>query len=169
MHESEVSTYEAISPIDLEKVDTIIHNYCYDRSSLIAILQDTQSEYGYLPQIVLWHISEKLHVPFIQILGVATFFKAFRLTPRGQHIIQVCLGTACHVKSAPRLLEEIERRLSLDTCGTTADGLFTLETVNCLGCCALGPVIRIDDKYFGEMTATKIARQLKKLTKDHKV
>lgn len=151
--------------VELGKVDAIINNYGFDRSCLIAILQDAQDEYGYLPEAVLKHIAEKLKVPLIQIFGVATFFKAFRLTPRGEHTVRVCLGTACHVRGAPSLLEEVERRLKVDVGGTTDDGMFTLETVNCLGCCALGPVTVIDDEYFGQMSSTKVGSLLKKYAK----
>jgi NADH:ubiquinone oxidoreductase subunit E len=151
--------------VELGKVDAIIDNYASDRSCLIAILQDAQDEYGYLPEAVLKHIAEKFNAPLIQVFGVATFFKAFRLTPRGEHTVRVCLGTACHVRGAPSLLEEVERKLKVDVGGTTDDGMFTLETVNCLGCCALGPVTVIDDEYFGQMSSTKVGSLLRKYSK----
>lgn len=169
MAESEAISFEVVDSTDIEKVDMIIHNYSCDKSLLISILQDIQSELGYLPRYVLWHVASKLQIPFIQVFGVATFFRAFRLMPKGKHVIQVCMGTACHVKGAPKLLEDVERRLNLDVFGTTEDRMFTLETVNCLGCCALGPVIRIDDKYFGQMTPVKVANQIKNITKNSKV
>jgi len=151
--------------VELERIDAIIDNYDPDGSSLIAILQDTQEEFGYLPQSVLKRIGERLGVPFVQVFGVATFFKSFRLSPRGEHLIRVCLGTACHVRGAPSLLEEIERRLDVKVGDTTEDREFTLETVNCLGCCALGPIAVIDDEYFGQMRATKVGSLLKKYAK----
>ena len=169
MSEIEEMSFEIPNSTDIEKVDAIIHHYSCDKSLLISILQDTQSELGYLPRYALWHISTKLGIPFIQVFGVATFFRAFRLMPKGKHIIQVCMGTACHVRGAPRLLEDIQRRLNLNVLGTTADRMFTLETVNCLGCCALGPVVRVDDRYYGQMTPMKMANQLKQIAKNSKV
>jgi len=154
--------------VGLEKVDTIISSYDSDRSSLIAILQDAQAEYGYLPQDVLKRVAVKLDIPLIQVFGVATFFRAFRLKPKGRYLIRVCLGTACHVRGAPRVLEETERRLSVKAGETTDDGLFTLETVNCLGCCALGPVTVVNDEYVGQMTGSKVASLLKRYAKKDK-
>jgi len=154
--------FESVESAELEKIDTIISRYGFDKSLLIAIMQDAQAEYGYLPKPVLRRISERLHVPYVQVLGAATFFKAFRLTPRGKNLIHVCLGTACHVRGAPRILEEIKRELSIETGGTSRDGLFTLETVNCLGCCALGPVVQINNDFFGRMNASDIIRLIRK-------
>jgi NADH-quinone oxidoreductase subunit E len=159
---------EIMDSVEMGKVDTVINNYGSDKSSLIAILQDAQAEYGYLPQEVLRHVAERLGIPLIQVFGVATFFRAFRLKPKGRYLVRVCLGTACHVRGAPSVLEETERRLSVKAGGTTDDGLFTLETVNCLGCCALGPVTVVDDEYIGQMTATKVASLLKKYAKKSK-
>lgn len=148
--------------VGLEKIDTIIRDYEFDRSSLIAILQDAQAEYGYLPKEVLKHVAARLDIPLIQVFGVATFFRAFRLKPRGRFLVRICLGTACHVRGAPSVLEETERKLKVKAGETTDDGLFTLETVNCLGCCALGPVIVVDDETVGQMTATRVASLLKR-------
>jgi NADH-quinone oxidoreductase E subunit len=154
--------------VGLEKVDAIISNYESDKSSLIAILQDVQAEYGYLPKEVLKHVAARLDIPLIQVFGVATFFKAFRLKPKGRYLVRVCLGTACHVRGAPSVLEETERKLNVKAGETTDDGLFTLETVNCLGCCALGPVVVVDDETVGQMTATKAASLLKRYTSESK-
>lgn len=151
--------------VELERINAIIDDYDPDGSSLIAILQDAQEEFGYLPQSALKRVAERLGVPFIQVFGVATFFKSFRLTPRGEHLIRVCLGTACHVRGAPGLLEEIERRLDVKVGDTTNDDTFTLETVNCLGCCALGPVTVVDDEYFGQMSATRVVSLLRRYAK----
>jgi NADH-quinone oxidoreductase E subunit len=159
---------EIMESVGLEKVDTIIDNYESDKSSLIAILQDAQAEYGYLQKDVLKHVAAKLDIPLIQVFGVATFFKAFRLKPKGRYLVRVCLGTACHVRGAPSVLEETERKLNVKAGETTDDGLFTLETVNCLGCCALGPVAVVDDEYVGQMTATKVASLLKRYAKKSK-
>jgi NADH-quinone oxidoreductase subunit E len=122
--------FEYSIKVELERIDAIFDHYDPDVSSLIAILQDAQEEFGYLPQSALKRVAERLDVPFIQVFGVATFFKSFRLTPIGEHLIRVCLGTACHVRGAPGLLEEIERRLDVKAGDTTEDRKFTLETVN---------------------------------------
>jgi NADH-quinone oxidoreductase E subunit len=165
MNATDDRTGEIMATVELEKIDTIIDNYELDKSSLIAILQDAQDEYGYLPKEVLKYVATKLDIPLIQVYGVATFFRAFRLKPKGRYLVRVCLGTACHVRGAPSVLEEAERRLSLKAGETTDDGLFTLETVNCLGCCALGPVVVVDDETHGQMTATKVASLLKRYAK----
>lgn len=130
--------------------------------SLIPILQDIQSEYHYLPEGAIREVAKALNLPLIQVYGVASFFKAFSLTPKGKHTIQVCLGTACHVRRAPAVLDEIERELGIMSGETTKDKLFSLETVNCLGACALGPVVVIDGKYYGQMNASKVKKMLAK-------
>ncbi|OGV74573.1 MAG: hypothetical protein A2269_09420 [Lentisphaerae bacterium RIFOXYA12_FULL_60_10] len=117
------------------------------RSSLIGVLQDVNAELGYLPGDSLRMASERLDVPLAGVYHVATFYTAFSLKPRGRHIVKVCAGTACHVRGAPRVLGELVRLLDVEPGGTTADGRFTLETVNCLGCCALGPVVVVDGRY----------------------
>ena len=147
---------------NLEKVDTIMNGYKGEDSALISILQDIQAEYNYLPQEALRKVAKGLDVPLINIYSVATFYKSFSLTPRGKHVITVCLGTACHVRGGPRISEEIERRLNVKTGGTTEDNLFTVESVNCLGCCAIGPIVVVDGEYFGEMTIMKLSPLLKK-------
>lgn len=157
--------FEISIKMELERTDAIIDSYDLDGSSLIAILQDAQGEFGYLPQSALKRIAERLNIPLIQVFGVATFFRAFRLTPRGEHIIRICLGTACHVKGAPSLLEEVQRELNVGVGGTTIDGMFTLESVNCLGCCALGPVAVVDDEHFRQMNAIKVASLLKRYSR----
>ncbi|HEX9907621.1 MAG TPA: NAD(P)H-dependent oxidoreductase subunit E [Thermoplasmata archaeon] len=168
MNETRDKNSETLGIVELGKVDAIINNYGSDKSSLIAILQDAQAEYGYLPQEVMRRVATNLGIPLIQVFGVATFFRAFRLTPKGRFLVRVCLGTACHVRGAPSVLEETERRLKVKAGGTTDDGLFTLETVNCLGCCALGPVAVVGDEYVGQMKATKVAPLIKKYAKKSK-
>ncbi|MFC2017334.1 NAD(P)H-dependent oxidoreductase subunit E [Chloroflexota bacterium] len=139
-----------------EKVGSILDNYHYDRGMLIAILQDVQAEYNYLPKEALVEVGQRLDIPLSQVYGVATFFRAFSLTPRGRHLINVCLGTACHVRGAIRILEEIERDLGIKPGETTENLRFSLETVNCVGACALGPIVIIDGGYSGQMKTAKV-------------
>ncbi|MGQ9582220.1 MAG: NAD(P)H-dependent oxidoreductase subunit E [Thermoplasmatota archaeon] len=131
----------------LEMCDRILARYPERRGALVPILQDINAELRYLPEGVLRHVSERLGIPLSSVYHVATFFTAFSLKPRGRHIIRVCLGTACHVRGSRRVLEAIQRILGISPGETTPDGAFTLETVNCLGACALGPVVVVDDSY----------------------
>jgi len=147
---------------DDEKVKAIVDKYDGTHDSVIAILQDVQSEYHYLPEHALRAVASQLGLPLIQICGVATFFKAFSLKPRGEHTVTVCLGTACHVRGAPAVLDEAKRQLGVEPGNTTDDMRFTLETVNCLGACALGPIMVIDGKYHGQMSPRKAKKVLKK-------
>jgi len=139
-----------------EKVESILDNYQRDKGWLVSILQDAQAEYNYLPKEAVMQISQGLDVPLSQVYSVATFFKAFSLKPRGRHLINVCLGTACHVRGAVRILEGIERELGINSSETTEDLKYTLETVNCVGACALGPIVIVDDEYSGEMKTDEI-------------
>ncbi len=147
-----------------QKVEAILDSHHRDKSLLVAILQDVQKEYRYLPREILEQVSRGLQVPRSQVFSVATFFRAFSLKPRGRHLINVCLGTACHVRGGVRILEEVERKLGIGRDETTPDMKFTLETVNCLGCCALGPVVVVDGEYNGQMKAEKVEALLKKYT-----
>ncbi len=147
--------------IDIAKIDEIVNKYKKDPTFLMGILQDIQAEYNYLPKEALIYISEKTKLPLSKIYSVVTFYTTFSLVPRGRHIISVCMGTACHVRGAAKTLEEMERILGTKAGGTTKDMKFTLETVNCLGSCALGPVIVIDGEYFGKVTPDKINLILK--------
>jgi len=139
-----------------DKVDAIIEKYKRDKGFLVSILQDIQAEYNYLPKEALFDVSDSLGIPVSQVYGVATFYRAFSLIPRGRHLIQVCLGTACHVRGAPKVLEAIERKLKIKAGETTADKEYTLTTVNCLGACALGPVVVIDQEYHGQINQSKV-------------
>ena len=121
-------------------------------SELIEVLQDIQSQCGYLPEQALREAAEKLDVPLIEVYRVAHFYKSFTLTPRGKHLITVCTGTACHVRGAPWLLDELSSQLKVWPGETTEDGMFTIEAVNCLGACALGPVVVVDGRYYDHMT-----------------
>ena len=143
-------------------VDSILDSYHHDKGMLISILQDVQIEYNYLPKEALIQVSQGLGVPLTRIYSVATFFKAFSLRPRGRHLVTVCLGTACHVRGGQRLVDKVERDYAIKAGETTADTKFTLETVNCLGCCALGPVVVIDGKYESQMNHDKLDHVLRK-------
>jgi NADH-quinone oxidoreductase subunit E len=155
-----------------ERIRTMDHNkrFIYkviqrygSSDSLISILQDIQSEFHYLSEEALRHVAKGLDLPLIQVYSVASFFKAFSLEPRGKHTIHMCLGTACHVRRAPAVLNELERELGIKSGQTTDDMQFTLETVNCLGACALGPIVVVDEKYYGQMTAGKVKNMLANL------
>lgn len=143
-----------------ERVDAILDRYQRDRGSLVSVLQDTQAEIGYLAREALAEVSIGLDVPLSRVYGVATFFRAFSLTPRGRHQINVCLGTACHVRGAVRVLEAVEREAGIEAGETSEDLRFSLETVNCVGACALGPIVIVDGKYEGEMKMDKVKRLL---------
>ena len=122
----------------------------------MAVLQEIQEIYNYLPKEALEMVAETMAISLVDVYGTASFYKAFSLTPRGKHIVTVCLGTACHVRGGPWIIEELERILDIHPGETTEDGNFTLETVNCLGACALGPVMVIDGEYHGQMTIKKV-------------
>ena len=140
--------------IDYMELDTIIEEqFSGDKENLIMILQEIQRKYNYLPQASLLYLSEKIGVPISKIFGVGTFYSTFSLEPRGKHIISVCLGTACHVRGAEKVRERIQETLHIHDGQTTEDMLFTLESVRCLGCCSLGPVVRVDDDIHGRITA----------------
>jgi NADH-quinone oxidoreductase subunit E len=149
-------------PKNIRLLNAIIKNYDSKKEFLICILQDVQNVFEYLPKQALIHISEKLKIPLIQIYGVATFFKTFSLMPRGGHTCTVCLGTACHVRGAEKVLDKIKRNLDIDVNETTKDMQFTLKTVNCLGACALGPMVVVDDDYHGHMSQSKVDEVLNK-------
>jgi NADH-quinone oxidoreductase subunit E len=142
-------------------VETIQKNGTGD--SLISVLEEIQARYRYLPREAMILVSERMGVPLSQIYSVATFYHAFSLAPRGQHTICVCTGTACHVRGAVQVLDRLETSLGVGPGGTTRDRQFTLKTVNCLGCCALGPVVVLDDEYEGQMTTGKVDKLLKRV------
>lgn len=152
---------ETIDEENLLRLNQIIEPYGEKDGSLIHALQDINSAYNYLPEFALKYVAERFHKTLSEIYHIATFYAAFSLEPRGKHLIKVCMGTACHARGAPRIVEEIERRLEIRVGETTGDGLFTLQTVNCLGCCALGPVVLVDGDYH-QMTVRKVDRLLKR-------
>ena len=145
--------------IDLEGVRTILGQHRSGRGGLIALLEEVQARFGYLPEQALRMIAEETGRSLADVYGVATFYRFFTLKPRGKHLICTCLGTACHVRGAPRVVEEFERQLGIRRGETTPDKQFTLETVNCLGACALGPVVVIDGRYFSKVRKSAV-RQL---------
>ncbi|NIU10006.1 MAG: NADH-quinone oxidoreductase subunit NuoE [Phycisphaerae bacterium] len=139
------------------KVDGIISRYEGEKETLIPILQDITTEFNWLPPGTLARVSEAKQIPMEHILRIATFYKAFSLKPRGKHIITVCVGTACHVKGAQRILDRLERELGIKTGETTSDMQFTLEAVRCLGCCGLAPVVTVGEELFGQVNPAKAA------------
>lgn len=147
--------------VDVDNIDNIIKNYNAEKSDLIAILQDIQVQQGYLSQQALRHVSKRLNLPLIKVYSVATFYKAFSLKPRGRNLIRVCLGTACHMRGNPKVLEDLERRLHITVGETTSDRNFTLEKVHCVGACALAPVVIINNDYYEKVSPTKMSRILK--------
>jgi len=147
--------------MDNDKIDKIINKYQSDASLLIQVLLEIQSENRWLPKEVLEKVSKKLKVPLNRIQHMATFYKAFSLVPRGRHEIHVCMGTACHVRGAPRVLDTVQDLIGIRPGETDLDLKFSLETVNCLGCCALGPVMEVDGKYHGKMVPAKTGDVLK--------
>ena len=129
---------------------------------LISVLEDIQTRYRYLPREAMVLVSERLGVPLSQVYSVATFYNAFSFKPRGKYVVTVCLGTACHVRGSRRVLEQVAKALNIQPGETTADRQFSLETVNCLGACALGPIMVIENEYFGQMTPAKVGPELEK-------
>jgi NADH:ubiquinone oxidoreductase subunit E len=148
-----------------EKLTEILGKYQADQSALIAVLQDIQEEFGYLPKEALQVVSKEMNTPLSRVLSVTTFFNAFSLEPKGKHPINVCLGTACHVRGSTLILEKLERELSIKTGATTEDGNFSLEAVRCVGCCGLAPVIMVGDEFHGKLSQAKVPGVLKKYSK----
>ena len=148
---------------EYSKVDKIIESYSCEKSSLIAILQEIENLYGYLPAWALRHVSEKLNVPMIQVYSVASFYDAFHLTPQGKQLIRVCLGTACYLRGSARVLEALESELGIKDRETTPDLEFSIQSVRCLGACALAPVMVVGERYFDKMTPTKVHSVLKRV------
>jgi NADH-quinone oxidoreductase subunit E len=152
-------------PIDMKLFDPVIAGI-RSGSGLIEALHATQEAYGYLPRIALENIADEMHVPFSRVFGVASFYSQFRLKPVGKYVIDVCMGTACHVAGAPLVAEAFSQELEIPVGGTTSDGLFTLQTVNCVGACALAPVVRIgSDETVGRLGPNEARRLVRKLRK----
>jgi NADH-quinone oxidoreductase subunit E len=149
--------------IPIDEIAEIINREARGDGSLIAALEDIQGRFRYLPPEALILASERLGVPLSQTYGVATFYNAFSLKPKGRHCLSVCMGTACHVRGSPQVLDRLETKLRIKAGGTTRDRQFTLETVNCLGACALGPIVVTDGEYSGQMTVQKADMLLKRI------
>jgi len=161
--EQDVSSEEIVhsqAKVASKDILRILEKHNRKRGGLIAILEDIQSEYGYLPEESLRIVGEKTGRSLVDIYGVATFYRFFSLQPKGKHLICACLGTACHVRGAPRIVAELEQQLGIKAGHTTPDKEFTLETVNCLGACALGPVVVIDGHYFSKVRKSKVKQLL---------
>jgi NADH-quinone oxidoreductase subunit E len=142
-------------------VDTIIKQYGGQESSILAILQDIQAKEKYLPKETLEYVSQKMGISMTSIFRIATFYNALSIKPRGRHKIDVCLGTACHVRGGNKIMDKLERDLGIPVGETTKDKRFTLESVRCVGCCSLGPVAVVDGEVFGRLTQDKLPSILK--------
>ena len=143
----------------------ILEEFPANQKELIHALHVVQAEFGYIPSEAISAISKHLKVSESEIYGVLTFYKAFKLTPLGKHVVTICMGTACHVRGAPRILEEFSRQLDVKPGETSEDKMFTLETVNCLGCCAIGPVVTVDGNYYSHTSVKKVDSILGKYKK----
>lgn len=141
---------------ETETVETILGEFQDSRASLIPLLQEVQARFFYLPQEVLRRIARKLNLPLSEVYQVATFYRCFSLEPRGKHLVQVCLGTACHVRGGQRVIERVQTETGAGPSGTSADMEFTVEPVRCLGCCALAPVMRVDRDTFAHLEQGKV-------------
>jgi len=147
--------------MQVETIDHIVAKHNAQQNALIAMLQDVQKEYTYLPKDALTYLSSTLRVPLSRTYSLATFYRAFSLKPKGKHPIAVCMGTACHVRAAVKILEKFERRLDIKTGDTTPDLHFGLEEVRCLGCCGLAPVVTVGEDLYGKVTLPKVDRIIK--------
>ena len=152
----------ATTQIDPKQVERLLDGYDDRRSNLIAILQEVQATYYYLPEHILRRVARKLRIPMTEVYQVATFYRCFSLKPRGKHLLQVCLGTACHVRGAPRVMDRVLTDLKLSQPGTTPDCQFTVLGVRCVGCCGLAPVVRVDNNTHPHMSQAKVKGMLRK-------
>jgi NADH-quinone oxidoreductase subunit E len=147
--------------MEIEKIDQIIDKHHGEASNLLQIMLEIQSSNNWLPKHALKRVSERLSVPLTRIQHIATFYKAFSLVPKGRHKVHICVGSACHVRGATRILDTVEDATGIKPGETDLELKFSLETVNCLGCCALGPVMEVDGKVHGKMSPVKTAEALK--------
>ena len=155
---TQTATTEEMDFLELDKI--IEEEFDRDKENLIMMLQAIQRRYNYLPKTSLAYLSEKVGVPLSQIYGIATFYATFSLEPRGRNLITVCLGTACHVRGAKRVHERIEEHLHIDNGQTTEDRRFTLESVRCIGCCSLGPVVKVNEDVHARLSPDNVAKIL---------
>ena len=146
--------------MSIEQIDKIIDKYVDQQGVLIQLLLDIQHELNWIPKEAIMRIHKRLKIPVSEIYRVASFYTALSLTPRGKHLVRVCTETACYVRGGPKILDSIERTLNIKAGETTHDKNISLETVNCLGCCALGPVVEIDGQYHGKLSPTTIGQLL---------
>ena len=161
----ELPTPDELAEIDLRLLDPLIKKYKSRKGNLIPLLQGTQELYGFIPRKAFLKLHHDTGLPLSDLYGVATFYAQFRLTPSGKHIVKMCHGTACHVQNVTAITDELLDLLEIKDGETTADGLFTLETVACLGCCSLAPVMMIDEESYGKLTpkeATKIIKEIRR-------
>lgn len=149
--------------ISIQEIDQIINQEAYGEGSLIAALEEIQKRYSFLPPEAILLASDRFGIPLSQTYAVATFYNTFSLKPKGKHCLSVCMGTACHVRGSFQVLDRLESKLGMKAGETSRDHLFTLETVNCLGACALGPIVVTDGEYSGQMSSQKVDRLLKTL------
>jgi len=147
--------------MESSEIDKIIKQYGKKESAILAILQDIQTKEKYLPKEVLEQVSQKMGIPMTNIFRIATFYNALSIKPRGRHKVDVCLGTACHVRGGNKIIDKLSRDLSIQVGETTKDKRFTLESVRCVGCCSLGPVMVVDGNVFGRLTQEKVPGLLK--------
>jgi NADH-quinone oxidoreductase subunit E len=154
---------DQFAEIDYMELDSIIENeFNNDKENLIMILQAIQRQYNHLPRPALSYLSEKIDIPLSRIYGVGTFYSTFSLEPRGRNIVSVCLGTACHVRGGEKVREKIEETLGICNGETTQDKRFTLESVRCIGCCSLGPVVKVNEDIHGRISADEIKKTLER-------
>lgn len=154
---------EPTNGVDLMKLDTLIEKeFNNNPEALVMVLQAVNAEYNYVPQEALYYVAEKLNVPLSKVYSVATFYKAFHLEPRGRHIVSQCVGTACHVRGAMRIKGKMEQSLSIKEGQNTDDMRYTFETVRCIGCCSLGPVLKVDDDVYSNVEQDQVETILEK-------
>ena len=168
MNETQPTKNNAAPAIDYLALDKMVEEkFGNDKENLIMILQAIQAEYNYLPRPVLAYLAEKIGIPLSRIYGVATFYSTFSLEPRGKNIINICLGTACHVRGAGKVLQRIQDTLHVGNGKTTEDGQFTLESVRCIGCCSLGPVVKINEDVYGRIGSEDLDKILEHYGESH--
>jgi len=149
-------------PEELDKLASIIEKYKGGRGIIVPVLQETQEVYNYLPESAVRYLSERLDIPLGLMYRLTTFYNAFSLTPKGKHVIRVCMGTSCYVKGGKRILRALEKSLNISVGGVTEDKQFSLEMVNCVGCCGQSPVVTVDDDIYGYMRQSRVAELLGK-------